>query len=80
MVHTAEFLDEHPTEITSILAGGYNHPLLREWQNEKQLTKNMFIFPLFISDQPDEETAIDSLPNIKRFGINKLKDLSLIHI
>ncbi|CDO95752.1 unnamed protein product [Kluyveromyces dobzhanskii CBS 2104] len=74
MVHTARFLDERPTEIASILAGGYNHPLLREWQNERQLTKNMFIFPLFISDQDDEETVIPSLPNIKRFGINKLKN------
>lgn len=71
-MHTAEFLDTHPTEITSILAGGYNHPLLREWQNERQLTKNMFIFPLFISDDPEEETPIKSLPNIKRFGVNKL--------
>ncbi|CAR22460.1 porphobilinogen synthase HEM2 [Lachancea thermotolerans CBS 6340] len=71
-MHTAEFLDAHPTEISSILAGGYNHPLLREWQNERQLTKNMFIFPLFISDDADEETPIDSLPNIKRFGVNRL--------
>lgn len=71
-MHTTEFLDTHPTEITSILAGGYNHPLLREWQNERQLTKNMFIFPLFISDDPEEETPIESLPNIKRFGVNKL--------
>lgn len=74
MVHVAKFLDERPTEIPSILAGGYNHPLLREWQNERQLTKSMFIFPLFISDQDEEETLIPSLPNIKRFGINKLKD------
>ncbi|ODV95738.1 hypothetical protein PACTADRAFT_49199 [Pachysolen tannophilus NRRL Y-2460] len=72
MVHTAEFLDETPSEISSILAGGYNHPLLREWQQERQLTKNMFIFPLFVTDDPEEETAIPSLPNIKRFGINKL--------
>ncbi|KAI3404717.1 HEM2 [Candida oxycetoniae] len=32
----------------------------------------MFIFPLFVSDDPDEETPIPSLPNIKRFGVNKL--------
>lgn len=72
MVHIAEFLEEHPTNISSILTGGYNHPLLRDWQNEKQLTKNMFIFPLFISDDPEEEIPIKSLPNIKRFGINRL--------
>ncbi|ODV84178.1 hypothetical protein CANARDRAFT_8855 [[Candida] arabinofermentans NRRL YB-2248] len=70
--HTAEYLPEVPTEISSILQGGYNHPLLREWQHERLLNKKMFIFPLFISDIPDEETLIPSLPNIKRFGINKL--------
>lgn len=72
MVHTAEYLPTHPTEISSILAGGYNHPTLREWQQERQLTKNMFIYPLFVSDLEDEETVIDSLPNQKRYGINKL--------
>lgn len=70
MVHTAEYLEEYPTEISSILQGGYNHPLLREWQHERQLTKNMFIFPLFISDDDDEQTPIPSLPNISRFGVN----------
>ncbi|CAL9732110.1 delta-aminolevulinic acid dehydratase [Monosporozyma unispora] len=73
-MHTAEFLDIEETQISSILAGGYNHPLLREWQSERQLHKNMLIFPIFISDQPDDETAIESLPNIKRFGVNKIVD------
>ncbi|AOA65071.1 Aminolevulinate dehydratase [Komagataella phaffii CBS 7435] len=72
MVHKAEYLDDHPTQISSILSGGYNHPLLREWQHERQLNKNMFIFPLFVTDRPDEEELIPSLPNIKRFGVNKL--------
>ncbi|KAH3901678.1 probable Delta-aminolevulinic acid dehydratase [Saccharomycodes ludwigii] len=70
--HTAEFLPANEPQISSILAGGYNHPLLREWQNERQLTKNMFIFPIFISDDPEEECDIPSLPNIKRFGVNKI--------
>lgn len=72
MVHTAQYLPSEGTEITSVLQGGYNHPLLREWQQERQLTKSMFIFPLFVSDLPDEETPIALLPNIKRFGINTL--------
>lgn len=72
MVHTAEFLKPTGTEISSILQGGYNHPLSREWQNEKQLTKSMFIFPLFVSDQPDEIFPITSLPNISRYGLNTL--------
>jgi porphobilinogen synthase len=32
----------------------------------------MLIYPLFISDQPDEETLIPSLPNQYRFGLNKI--------
>lgn len=39
MVHTAEYTKGLPTSISSILAGGYSHPLSREWQNERQLTK-----------------------------------------
>lgn len=72
MSHKAEYLPDRGTSISSILQGGYNHPLSREWANERQLTKNMFIFPLFVSDLPDEEELIPSLPNIKRFGLNKL--------
>ncbi|ODV62986.1 porphobilinogen synthase HEM2 [Ascoidea rubescens DSM 1968] len=72
MVHKAEYLDIHPTEISSVLAGGYFHPLLREWQQGAQLHKKMFIFPLFVSDIEDEETDIPSLPNIKRRGVKTL--------
>jgi len=32
----------------------------------------MLIYPLFISDQPDEETLIPSLPNQHRPGLNRL--------
>lgn len=70
--HKAEYLQSYPTQISSILAGGYNHPLAREWQSERQLAKNMFIYPLFVTDSPDEETLIEALPNQKRWGINKL--------
>ncbi|KAI5958951.1 HEM2 [Candida pseudojiufengensis] len=72
MVHKAQYIKSKETPISSILQGGYNHPLSREWQQERQLTKNMFIFPLFISDDPNEETDIPSLPNMKRFGVNSV--------
>ncbi|KAG7191489.1 Aminolevulinate dehydratase [Scheffersomyces spartinae] len=72
MVHEAEFLPSTGTSILSVLQGGYNHPLAREWQEERPLTKSMFIYPLFITDSPDDETEIPALPNIKRYGINKL--------
>ncbi|KAF2441688.1 putative porphobilinogen synthase [Karstenula rhodostoma CBS 690.94] len=59
-------------DIKSQLHGGYSHPLARSWQAERQLTKSMLIFPLFVSDQPDEETIIPALPNQHRRGLNKL--------
>ncbi|KAK9471575.1 uncharacterized protein V1510DRAFT_404057 [Dipodascopsis tothii] len=70
--HVATYTAEQPTEISSILSGGYHHPLLRTWQNERQLTKSSFIYPLFLSDDPEEETVIESLPKQKRWGVNKV--------
>ncbi|KAL8859531.1 MAG: hypothetical protein Q9178_003930 [Gyalolechia marmorata] len=59
-------------DISSQLHGGYSHPLSRAWQADRQLTKSMLIYPLFISDTPDEETLIPSLPNQHRRGLKKL--------
>jgi porphobilinogen synthase len=59
-------------DISSQLHSGYHHPLARSWQAERQLTKSMLIYPLFISDSPEEETLIPSLPNQYRRGLNKL--------
>ncbi|KAF7904874.1 uncharacterized protein EAF01_005396 [Botrytis porri] len=59
-------------DIGSQLHGGYCHPLARSWQAERQLTKSMLIYPLFISDIEDEETLIPSLPDQHRRGINKV--------
>lgn len=72
MVHQASYLPSTGTDISSILQGGYNHPIAREWQSERQLTKLMFIFPLFISDIDDEALEIPSLPNIIRHGVGRL--------
>ncbi|KAF7508756.1 Aminolevulinate dehydratase [Endocarpon pusillum] len=59
-------------DISSQLHGGYSHPLTRAWQAERQLTKAMLIYPLFITDNPDEETLIPSLPNQHRRGLNRI--------
>jgi len=59
-------------DISSQLHAGYSHPLARSWQAERQLTKSMLIYPLFISDQDDEEVLVPSLPGQCRRGINKL--------
>lgn len=59
-------------DISSQLHAGYSHPLARSWQAERQLTKSMLIYPLFISDQDDEEVLIPSLPGQCRRGIDRL--------
>ncbi|KAJ5799132.1 uncharacterized protein N7518_001200 [Penicillium psychrosexuale] len=59
-------------EVSSQLHAGYSHPLTRAWQADRQLTKDMLIYPLFVTDNPDEETLIPSLPNQHRRGINRL--------
>lgn len=59
-------------DISSQLHGGYSHPLARAWQAERQLTKSMLIYPLFITDNPDEFETIPSLPGQKRMGLNKI--------
>ncbi|ODV91596.1 hypothetical protein CANCADRAFT_73113 [Tortispora caseinolytica NRRL Y-17796] len=64
-----EYEDAPPT---SVLSGSYSHPVSRQWQLGKRLTKSTFIYPLFVSDIPDEETTIDSLPEMKRRGVNTL--------
>ena len=59
-------------DIRSQLHGGYSHPLARSWQADRQLTKSMLIYPLFLTDVPDEETLIPSLPGQYRRGLNKI--------
>lgn len=59
-------------DISSQLHAGYSHPLARAWQAERQLTKAMLIYPLFITDNPDEITPIPSLPNQSRLGLNQI--------
>ncbi|KAF8119785.1 hypothetical protein EV363DRAFT_1379593 [Boletus edulis] len=60
-------------EISSILQGGYQHPLSRSWQGRRQLTKSMFMYPIFITDDPDASVAIPSLPGQCRWGVNQLE-------
>ncbi|KAK4575369.1 Aminolevulinate dehydratase [Recurvomyces mirabilis] len=59
-------------DIASQLHGGYSHPLARAWQAERQLTKSMLIYPIFITDNPDESELIPSLPGQRRMGLNKV--------
>ncbi|KNZ52159.1 delta-aminolevulinic acid dehydratase [Puccinia sorghi] len=71
------------TPLSHVLQGGYAHPLARTLQvsrvqvdgvlAERALTKDMLMFPLFVSDNPDAKEPIDSFPNQYRLGINVLE-------
>ncbi|KAF0400200.1 tetrapyrrole biosynthesis, porphobilinogen synthase [Gigaspora margarita] len=61
------------SDISSILQGGYNHATSRLWQSERSLRKASLMYPIFITDIPDAEENISSLPGQKRWGINKLE-------
>lgn len=58
--------------ISSQLHAGISHPLARSWQADRQLTKSMLVYPLFVTDRPDEQTAIPSLPGQHRRGLDRL--------
>lgn len=61
-------------EISSILQGGYHHPLARQWQAQRQLTKSMLMYPIFITDDPQASVVISSLPGQRRWGVDRIKD------
>ncbi|GHJ87787.1 hypothetical protein NliqN6_4189 [Naganishia liquefaciens] len=61
-------------DISSVLAGGYHHPLLRNYQARgRTLNKDMLMYPIFITDDPEAEVEIPTLPGQKRWGINRLE-------
>ncbi|OBZ68071.1 Delta-aminolevulinic acid dehydratase [Grifola frondosa] len=60
-------------DISSVLQGGYQHPLSRSWQAQRSLTKSMLMYPIFITDDPDACVEIPSLPGQCRWGVNRLE-------
>jgi len=60
-------------DISSILQGGYAHPTSRKWQARSQLTKSMFMYPIFITDDDDASVEVPTLPGQRRWGVNKLE-------
>jgi len=59
-------------DISSQLHGGYFHPLARSWQAERQLTKSMLIYPLFITDGDDDMILVPSLPGQHQLSVSRL--------
>jgi porphobilinogen synthase len=53
--------------LSSFLQGGYNHPISRQWHSERILRKTSLMYPIFITDKPDSEEEISSLPGQKRY-------------
>ncbi|KAI0344746.1 tetrapyrrole biosynthesis porphobilinogen synthase [Trametopsis cervina] len=61
-------------DISSVLQGGYQHPLSRSWQARRSLTKSMFMYPIFITDSEHDRVEINSLPGQCRWGVEKLEE------
>ena len=55
--------------LSSFLQGGYNHPISRQWHSERTLRKSSLMYPIFITDKPNSEEEISSLPGQKRYFI-----------
>ncbi|XP_022663700.1 delta-aminolevulinic acid dehydratase-like isoform X2 [Varroa jacobsoni] len=57
------------------LHSGYFLPTLRVWQQSStQLRPENLMWPLFITDSPDAEESIPSMPGVYRYGVNKIAD------
>lgn len=56
------------------LHAGYHHEVIRLWQSQNTpLSGASLIYPVFVSDIPDLEEEVSSLPGQRRYGVNKLK-------
>ncbi|KAI0314662.1 tetrapyrrole biosynthesis porphobilinogen synthase [Amylostereum chailletii] len=60
-------------DISSVLQGGYNHPLSRQWQGRRPIDKSMLMYPIFITDDPSARVEIPSLPGQCRWGVDRLE-------
>ncbi|KAG8837310.1 Aminolevulinate dehydratase [Serendipita sp. 405] len=61
-------------QVSSILQGGYAHPLSRKWQSRRSLEKSMFMYPIFITDDPTAKVDIPTLPGQSRWGVDRLEE------
>ncbi|KAK7803978.1 hypothetical protein U0070_012445 [Myodes glareolus] len=60
----------------SVLHSGYFHPLLRTWQaSASTISASSLIYPIFVTDIPDDVQPIASLPGVARYGVNQLEDM-----
>lgn len=59
----------HP--LSHYLHPSYNHPTTRAWIS-KLPSPSSLVYPIFVSDQPDELTPFKTMPEIYRFGYKKI--------
>ncbi|XP_011805515.1 PREDICTED: delta-aminolevulinic acid dehydratase [Colobus angolensis palliatus] len=60
----------------SVLHSSYFHPLLRAWQTATTtLNASNLIYPIFVTDVPDDIQPIASLPGVARYGVNRLEEM-----
>ncbi|XP_033643525.1 uncharacterized protein LOC117303441 isoform X1 [Asterias rubens] len=53
--------------------GAIHHDVLRTWQSGNvNIDASSLIYPLFITDNPNDVEPIDSLPGQSRYGVNQL--------
>ena len=60
-------MEQRLPELSALLHSGYHHPTLRAWQDERHLTKAMLIYPIFVTNNPDDQEEIPSLPGQCRY-------------
>ncbi|XP_054356895.1 delta-aminolevulinic acid dehydratase isoform X2 [Pongo pygmaeus] len=66
----------HTMQPQSVLHSGYFHPLLRAWQTATTtLNASNLIYPIFVTDVPDDIQPIASLPGVARYGVNRLEEM-----
>lgn len=66
-------MDPLETNLDHVLQGGYFHPLLRNWQETNtSVLPETLVYPVFVTDNPEAEEEIPSLPGVKRFGVVSL--------
>lgn len=58
----------------SLLQSGFQHSVLRSWQeSQASLHAERFVYPIFVTDDPDAVESIPSLPGQNRLGVNQLE-------
>ncbi|EDV27977.1 Delta-aminolevulinic acid dehydratase [Trichoplax sp. H2] len=56
-----------------MLHSRFHHHVLRDWNSSNtDITPSNLIYPIFVSDDPECNEEITSLPEQRRFGVNKI--------